>query len=256
MQAETVSPSDLHNNSSGYSHLQYAFPDSGNNPVHHNTYDFDHSNLLDLELWPETTLPPDQLPVQDLDFMGNLDNHFNPPQTWPELTDFELNSWALLTLPSDIPMGHESVSSTTTFSQPTNFYNNTLISSDSRGNFASNDINNILDASSSNTGTLGPSRQQLTSTSSPNQTKTHSPPKSTPSQRSTSSSPPAHDPSSKVQKRTLNTLAARRYRQKRVDQMSSLEAALKQSEKEKEELAMRVARLEGEVEVLRGLLKR
>ncbi|KAA8565966.1 hypothetical protein EYC84_009775 [Monilinia fructicola] len=36
---------------------------------------------------------------------------------------------------------------------------------------------------------------------------------------------------SRVEKRKLNTLAARRYRQKRVDQMSSLEAALKEVER-------------------------
>ncbi|PMD15825.1 hypothetical protein NA56DRAFT_557276, partial [Hyaloscypha hepaticicola] len=60
---------------------------------------------------------------------------------------------------------------------------------------------------------------------------------------------------SKVHKRTLNTLAARRYRQKRVDQMAELEQRLRESEREKEELQMRVARLEGEVEVLRGLVR-
>jgi len=59
---------------------------------------------------------------------------------------------------------------------------------------------------------------------------------------------------SKVHKRTLNTLAARRYRQKRVDQVSSLESALKETEAERDELKIRVARLEGEVQVLRGLM--
>jgi len=62
------------------------------------------------------------------------------------------------------------------------------------------------------------------------------------------------DDHSKVQKRTLNTLAARRYRQKRLDQMSELEAALKESNAERDVLKVRVARLEGEVDVLRGLL--
>lgn len=37
--------------------------------------------------------------------------------------------------------------------------------------------------------------------------------------------------------------------------MAELEQKLKESEKEKEELRVRVARLEGEVEVLRGLLR-
>jgi hypothetical protein len=37
--------------------------------------------------------------------------------------------------------------------------------------------------------------------------------------------------------------------------MSSLESALKQSEAEKDELRMKIARLEAEVSVLRGLVK-
>lgn len=60
--------------------------------------------------------------------------------------------------------------------------------------------------------------------------------------------------SPRVKKRTLNTLAARRYRQKRVDQMSSLETLLKESQAERDRLRIRVARLEGEVEVLRGVV--
>jgi len=60
----------------------------------------------------------------------------------------------------------------------------------------------------------------------------------------------------RVKKRTLNTLAARRYRQKRVDQVASLENALRESEKEKDALKTRVARLEGEVEILRALVGR
>ncbi|KAK0105086.1 hypothetical protein ONS95_004551 [Cadophora gregata] len=61
---------------------------------------------------------------------------------------------------------------------------------------------------------------------------------------------------SKIQKRTLNTLAARRYRQKRVDQVSSLETSLKETQDERDELKLKVARLEAEVEVLRGLVGR
>ncbi|KAG0650271.1 hypothetical protein D0Z07_3063 [Hyphodiscus hymeniophilus] len=63
-------------------------------------------------------------------------------------------------------------------------------------------------------------------------------------------------PSDKVTKRTLNTLAARRYRQKRVDQMSELETVLKGTQSERDELKVRVARLEGELEALKGLLER
>ncbi|KAL2062306.1 hypothetical protein VTL71DRAFT_6572 [Oculimacula yallundae] len=61
-------------------------------------------------------------------------------------------------------------------------------------------------------------------------------------------------PISKVQKRTLNTLAARRYRQKRVDQVQSLENSLKETQDERDALKLKVARLEAEVEILRGLL--
>jgi predicted nuclease with TOPRIM domain len=60
----------------------------------------------------------------------------------------------------------------------------------------------------------------------------------------------------KVAKRSLNTLAARRYRQKRVDQMNDLETVLKETQTERDELKVRVARLEGELEAFKGLLKR
>ncbi|KAG4028332.1 hypothetical protein MFRU_022g00520 [Monilinia fructicola] len=61
---------------------------------------------------------------------------------------------------------------------------------------------------------------------------------------------------SRVEKRKLNTLAARRYRQKRVDQMSSLEAALKEVERERDALKVRVAKLEGETDILKSLLRK
>jgi len=53
----------------------------------------------------------------------------------------------------------------------------------------------------------------------------------------------------------MNTLAARRYRQKRVDQISTLELQLKEVQAERDALKVRVARLEGESEVLKQLLK-
>ncbi|KAF2180538.1 hypothetical protein K469DRAFT_592289, partial [Zopfia rhizophila CBS 207.26] len=59
----------------------------------------------------------------------------------------------------------------------------------------------------------------------------------------------------RIEKRKQNTLAARRYRQKRVDQMTSLESALKETQSERDALKVRVARLEGEVETLRQLLR-
>jgi len=61
--------------------------------------------------------------------------------------------------------------------------------------------------------------------------------------------------SARVEKRKQNTLAARRYRQKRVDQMSTLESELKETQSERDALKVRVARLEGEVETLRALLR-
>lgn len=71
---------------------------------------------------------------------------------------------------------------------------------------------------------------------------------------STKSSPPGLEPS-RVEKRKANTLAARRYRQKRVDQMSSLETELKDVKTERDDFRVRCAKLEGEVETLRALLQ-
>lgn len=70
---------------------------------------------------------------------------------------------------------------------------------------------------------------------------------------STKNSPP--NESSRVEKRKANTLAARRYRQKRVDQMSGLEAELKEVKAERDDWKVRCAKLEGEVEALRALLR-
>ncbi len=67
-------------------------------------------------------------------------------------------------------------------------------------------------------------------------------------------SSPSDNNSTRIKKRTLNTLAARRYRQKRVDQMAGLEITLKETETERDELKIKVARLEAEVEVLRRLV--
>lgn len=61
--------------------------------------------------------------------------------------------------------------------------------------------------------------------------------------------------SNRVSKRQLNTMAARRYRQRRVDRMNQLEAELEQVKRERDELKMRVSKLEGETDALRGLLK-
>ena len=171
-------------------------------------------------------------------------------EPWPELSDWELNSWALLTVPEIGPsMGNQSLSSQTqtqTFSPPTDFYNTSLTSN----NFQQSDFDNILNNASSNAST---SRSSFHPPSTSTSASAHLARPSASKSPASSSSPSS--PGSKVHKRTLNTLAARRYRQKRVDQMADLEQKLKESEKEKEELQMRVARLEGEVEVLRGLLR-
>lgn len=102
------------------------------------------------------------------------------------------------------------------------------------------------------------SPQQLTTLSPSSDSITFTPPLSTESSVGAASQESTHANlgTSRVRKRQLNTLAARRYRQKRVDQVSELEAALKESEREKDALKVRVARLEGEVEILRDLVGR
>ncbi|KAJ5098175.1 hypothetical protein N7532_005176, partial [Penicillium argentinense] len=62
--------------------------------------------------------------------------------------------------------------------------------------------------------------------------------------------------SSRVEKRRLNTLAARRCRQRRVDRMKSLEDELKSVRRERDELRLKVSKLEGETDALKGLLTR
>ncbi|PKX96444.1 bZIP transcription factor JlbA/IDI-4 [Aspergillus novofumigatus IBT 16806] len=73
---------------------------------------------------------------------------------------------------------------------------------------------------------------------------------------STSKNHPPKETTNKVSKRQLNTLAARRYRQRRVDRMNELEAELEKVKRERDELKMRVSKLEGETEALRGLLRK
>ncbi|KAL4892928.1 hypothetical protein BDV59DRAFT_179008 [Aspergillus ambiguus] len=61
---------------------------------------------------------------------------------------------------------------------------------------------------------------------------------------------------SRIEKRQQNTMAARRYRQRRVDQLKNLEEELRKVRQERDELRMRVSKLEGETEALRGLLRK
>ncbi|KAJ2906214.1 Cross-pathway control protein 1 [Zalerion maritima] len=58
----------------------------------------------------------------------------------------------------------------------------------------------------------------------------------------------------KVQKRQRNTLAARKYRQKRLDRIKELEDALETVSKERDDLKLKLARQEAESETLRGMM--
>lgn len=57
-------------------------------------------------------------------------------------------------------------------------------------------------------------------------------------------------------KRQRNTLAARKYRQKRLDRISELENALEDMTGERDALKLQLARREAEVEALREMLGR
>jgi len=59
---------------------------------------------------------------------------------------------------------------------------------------------------------------------------------------------------SRVEKRKANTMAARRYRQKRLDRISELESALKATQLERDALKVQVAKLQGETHVLKDLV--
>ena len=59
---------------------------------------------------------------------------------------------------------------------------------------------------------------------------------------------------SRNEKRKANTLAARRYRQNRLDKAAELESVLKATQLERDELKMRVAKLEGETQVLKDIV--
>lgn len=74
---------------------------------------------------------------------------------------------------------------------------------------------------------------------------------------SASSSPSelSKDSSDRASRRRLNTLAARRYRQRRVDRTHELEAELDVFKQERDALKMRVSKLEGEANALKCLLK-
>jgi uncharacterized protein (UPF0335 family) len=66
-------------------------------------------------------------------------------------------------------------------------------------------------------------------------------------------SPPV-DPETAL-KRQRNNIAARKYRQKKIDRISELEAELKDVKDERDDLRVRLARQEAEAAALRSLLK-
>jgi Basic region leucine zipper len=70
-----------------------------------------------------------------------------------------------------------------------------------------------------------------------------------------SSKPVPNKSNSRIEKRRANTLAARRYRQKRLDQVAELESALKETQLERDALKVQLARLQGETELLRDLVR-
>lgn len=71
--------------------------------------------------------------------------------------------------------------------------------------------------------------------------------------------PPKFAPSSSdataTLKRQRNTVAARRYRQKRIDRISELEGAVDQLTRERDELRLKLARQEAETAALREVLR-
>ena len=64
---------------------------------------------------------------------------------------------------------------------------------------------------------------------------------------------PPEDPQMVI-KRQRNTMAARKYRQKRLDRIADLERALGDMTNERDELKLQLARKEAEVEALREIL--
>jgi hypothetical protein len=60
----------------------------------------------------------------------------------------------------------------------------------------------------------------------------------------------------KAEKRRRNNVAARKYRQKRIDRIEELEEALTQMTRERDELKVQLAKRDGEVELLREILQR
>lgn len=56
-------------------------------------------------------------------------------------------------------------------------------------------------------------------------------------------------------RRQRNTIAARKYRQKKMDRIEELEKALEETAKERDELKLRLARQEAETNALRSVMR-
>ncbi|KAJ6443584.1 capsule-associated protein CAP1 [Purpureocillium lavendulum] len=74
--------------------------------------------------------------------------------------------------------------------------------------------------------------------------------------RKQSDSPPDEEDEQTVIKRQRNTMAARKYRQKRLDRIADLERALGEVTGERDDLKLQLARREAEVDALREMLAR
>ncbi|TIC90448.1 hypothetical protein CH35J_011829 [Colletotrichum higginsianum] len=59
----------------------------------------------------------------------------------------------------------------------------------------------------------------------------------------------------KILRRQRNTIAARKYRQKKVDRIDELEAMLKEMTRERDDLRIRLARQEAETEALKSIMR-
>jgi hypothetical protein len=66
---------------------------------------------------------------------------------------------------------------------------------------------------------------------------------------------PRDDPAAAAIKRQRNTLAARKYRQKRIDRISELEDAVDKLKSERDELRIKLARQEAETAALKEMLR-
>lgn len=73
-------------------------------------------------------------------------------------------------------------------------------------------------------------------------------------QRSTSRSQEIPVSLDRIEKRQRNNVAARKYRQKRIDRIEELEAALSSVTEERDELRIKAARSEAEIQLLKDVL--